>query len=251
MRRFRALLLALAPLAASTPVQQILAASDAIRNPAEPFRLSLTLVEYRDKKQQDTAQLVVYARMNPGRGQFDNLVRFMAPARDRNKLLLKNGHDIWFFDPATQAGLRLSPQQRLLGQASNGDVVTVNLAQDYRAELEQEETITDGEGKPRQCWKLKLSALRSDVSYFKVDYWVEKGTHRPVKGQFLSESGRLLKTAYYRKFRPQLGRERPMETVIIDGMDPQWVTCMQYGDYQPKHIPEAWLRKDGLATFQD
>lgn len=238
-------------LSAAQPVQDILIASDAIRNPSEPFMLSVTLVEYRNKKQQDTAKINVYARMNATRGQFDNLVRFMEPSRDRNKLLLKNGNEIWFFDPATKAGLRLSPQQRLLGQASNGDVVTVNLAKDYKAEKEKEEKIFDGEGVERLCSKLQLSATRADVSYFKVDYWVEKDSNRPVKGQFYSESGRLLKTAFYRRYQMQLGKMRPMETVIIDGMDPQWVTSMQYSQYRLKDIPESWLRRDGLSSFND
>lgn len=241
----------LTSLSAAQPVQEILAASDAIRNPSEPFVLTLSLVEYRNKKQQDTAKIHVYAKMNPSRGQYDNLVRFIEPARDRNKLLLKNGNELWFFDPGTKAGVRLSPQQRLLGQAANGDVVTVNLASDYEAELEREETIADGEGNQRLCNKLKLSATRADVTYFKIDYWVEKDSNRPIKGQFYSESGRLLKTAFYRKYQTQLGTMRPMETVIIDGMDPKWVTSMQYGDYRLKEIPESWLRKDGLSSFHD
>ncbi|MDN5759397.1 MAG: hypothetical protein L0H59_12860, partial [Tomitella sp.] len=39
------------------------------------------------------------------------------------------------FDPASQASIRLSPQQRLLGQAANGDVVAANFALDYTAQL--------------------------------------------------------------------------------------------------------------------
>ena len=43
---------------------------------------------------------------------------------DTGKLMLKNGNDLWFYDPANQASVRISPDQRLLGQAANGDVVT-------------------------------------------------------------------------------------------------------------------------------
>ena len=49
--------------------------------------------------------------------------------------MLKNGNDLWFFDPSSQASIRLSPQQRLLGQAANGDVVTANLSLDYEPQL--------------------------------------------------------------------------------------------------------------------
>ena len=54
--------------------------------------------------------------------------------------------------------LTLSPQQRLMGQASNGDVVTVNLARDYKATLAATEDVQDGERKQRSAHKLLLKA---------------------------------------------------------------------------------------------
>lgn len=64
--------------------------------------------------------------------------------------MLKSGNDLWFFDPSSKASIRLSPQQRLLGQAANGDVVTVNLAKDYQAQLEAEESVLDGDRQSRR-----------------------------------------------------------------------------------------------------
>ena len=235
---------------ASVEAQTILAASDAVRNPARSFGVTVNLIEYRSAKQTDNNTLSVYSKADANSGQYRSLVRFAAPARDVNKLMLKNGNDLWFFDPASQASIRLSPQQRLLGQASNGDVVTVNMAKDYGAELGGEEDIVDGERVPRRCQKLMLAAASPDVTYHHVEMWVEVGTARPVKARFFAESGHLLKTAYYRKFQPQLGRERPTEVVIIDGLDPAWVTVMRYSDYAWRDVPEAWLQRDYLPRFK-
>ncbi len=235
---------------ASTEAQTILAASDAVRNPARSFAVTVNLIEYRSAKQTDNNTLSVYSKADANSGQYRSLIRFAAPARDVNKLMLKNGNDLWFFDPASQASIRLSPQQRLLGQASNGDVVTVNMAKDYVAELGGEEDIVDGERVPRHCHKLMLAAASPDVTYHHVEMWVEAGTARPVKARFFAESGHLLKTAYYRKFLPQLGRERPTEVVIIDGLDPAWVTVMRYSDYAWRDVPEAWLQRDYLPRFK-
>ena len=66
----------------------------------------------------------------------------------------------------------------------------------------------------------------------------------------VAESGHQLKTAYYRKFQPQLGRERPTEVVIIDGLDPSWVTVMRYSDFAWRDVPEAWLQRDYLPRFK-
>jgi outer membrane lipoprotein-sorting protein len=230
--------------------QAILAASDAVRNPDKPFGLTVTLVEYRNGKQTDSNTLNVYSKADANSGQFRSLIRFAAPARDMNKLMLKNGNDLWFFDPSSKASIRLSPQQRLLGQAANGDVVTVNLAKDYKAELAGEESVQDGERQTRKCYKLALAGAAPDVTYNRIEMWIDIATNRPVKARFYTESGQLLKTAYYRRYQPQLGLERPTEAIIIDGLDPNWVTVMRYSDYAYRDIPEAWLQRDYLPRFK-
>jgi hypothetical protein len=121
------LLAAHALASAATTAEEILVASDAIRNPGRPFSVTVTLTEFQAGKQVDTSTLVSYSRTNQAGGQFSSLIRFVQPARDAGKLMLKNGNDMWFYDPLSKASVRLSPQQRLLGQASNGDVATVNL----------------------------------------------------------------------------------------------------------------------------
>lgn len=253
LKRFALLgigLVAVASARAAPDAQSILEASDAIRNPQKPFSVTVNLLEFRNARQTDGNTLQVYSKSDQASGQYRSLIRFVAPPRDANKLMLKNGHDLWFFDPASQASIRLSPQQRLLGQASNGDVVTINLARDYKAALMGDEDVADGERVVRRCHKLNLTAATADVAYHRVEMWVQTGTARPVKARFYAESGQLLKTSYYRKFQSQLGRERPTEMVIIDGLDPGWVTVMRYSDYAWRDVPDAWLQRDYLPRFK-
>ena len=247
------LLIACAPAFAAPDghdAQEILAASDAIRNPGRPFGLTVNLIEYREGRQTDSNALAVYSRAEEKTGRFRSLIRFLAPPRDAGKLMLKNGNELWFYDPSSKASIRISPQQRLLGQAANGDVVTVNLARDYQARFLAEEDISDGDRRMRHCYRLALSALFEDVTYHHVEIWIDAANSRPVKATFYSESNRLLKTAYYRRFQPQLGAERPTETVIVDGLDPRWITVMRYSDYSWREVPEAWLQRDYLPRFR-
>ena len=80
--------------------------------------------------------------------------------------------------------------------------------------------------------------------------WVDVENSRPLKARFFAESGRLLKTAYYRRFQPQLGADRPTETVIIDGLDPQSVTVMRFTDFASRTMPMTWFHRDYLPRFQ-
>ena len=235
---------------AAPDAQAILAASDAVRNPGQPFRVTVTLTEYDKGQQIDNSTLSSYSRTIDNSGQFASLIRFVLPARDTGKLMLKNGNDLWFYDPGTKASVRISPQQRLMGDASNGDVITVNFARDYKAEIAAEETVTDGERKPRRAYKLALAATSEDATYAAIELWVDTGNNWPIKARFLADSGRLLKTAYYRKFQQQLGAERPTETVIIDGLNPQSVTIVRLSEFVARNIPTSWFQRDFLPRFQ-
>ena len=244
-------LVAIAAVVQAAPdAQRILIASDAVRNPGRPFSVNVSLTEFQDGKRVDGSSMVTYSRTLEDGAQFASLVRFVAPARDTGKLMLKNGNDLWFFDPSTKASVRLSPQQRLMGQASNGDVVTVNLARDYQATLLAEEDVQDGERKTRRSYKLGLAAETSDATYGSIELWVDVRNSWPIKGRFFADSGRLLKTVYYRRFISQLGAERPTELVIIDGLDPQSVTLMRLSDYAAKNIPGSWFQRDYLPRIQ-
>ena len=235
---------------AASSADEILAASDAIRNPGRAFSVTVTLTEFQAGKQIDSSTLVSYSRTQEQGGQFASLIRFVLPIRDAGKLMLKNGNDLWFYDPTNKASVRLSPQQRLLGQASNGDVATVNLAKDYKATLVGDEEIQNGERQLRKAHKLALSAVSPDVTYASIEMWIDAENNRPLKARFFAESSRLLKTAYYRRFQPELGAERPTETVIIDGLNPQSVTLMRFSDYKARAIPDTWMQRDFLPRFQ-
>lgn len=230
--------------------QDIVAAADKTRNPGQPFRITNTLVEYIANKPRDRVTLVVFAKENKQTHQFSNLVRYVDPPRDTGKMVLMNGSNMWFYDPSSKVSVRISPQQRLMGQASDGDVVTANLAKDYAAKLVGEDTLQDADRKDRASWHLDLTAASPEAIYSRIEFWIEKGTYHPVKGKFYSDSGRLLKIAYYHKYVEQLGGMRASETVIIDSVDQNLVTTMTTSDMRAQEIPDAWFQREYLPRLK-
>ena len=216
-------------LAGPPSAADIVAAMDRVRSAQGAYRVSVGLVEYVNGKARDKVELAVHAKLYQDH-RFKNLVRYTAPPRDVGKLVLLNGSNMWFYDPASKASVRISPQQRLMGQASDGDVVTINLGLDYTPKLAGEEKIQDAEHKERNVWHLELAAATNEAMYNRLEYWVEKDTYRPIKAKFYSDSGRLLKIGYYRKYEQQLGAVRATETIIIDAVDSNLVTKMSYSD---------------------
>ena len=230
--------------------EDILTAADRVRNPGQPFRVPLTLIEFVNGKARDRVGLVVYAKQDQQTQQFNNLVRYAEPPRDAGKMVLLKGTNLWFYDPASKASIRISPQQRLIGQASEGDVLSVNLARDYTAKIVGEETLQDADRKDRECWHLDMAAATPDAIYNHIEYWVERGTYHPIKGRFYSDSGRLLKIAYYHKYAEQLGVLRPTEVVLIDAVNANLATTINYSDYKSQDIPDGWFQREYLPRLR-
>jgi len=242
--------LAMAAAAEAQTAQEIIVATDKVRNPDRPFRSTLRLTEYVSGQERDHDSLAVYSKQDGATGQFRNLVQYVEPARDAGKRVLLDGHSLWFYDPNSKVSVRISAQQRLIGQAAIGDILTVNLAADYTPNIVGTETIDDATRQPRKCWHLELQASNDLATYNRVEYWVEQGTFFPVKGKFYADSGRLLKIAYFRKFAQQLGASRPTEVVIIDAVDSSLATTATLGEYAYQEIPEAWFQRDYLPHLQ-
>jgi outer membrane lipoprotein-sorting protein len=254
MRRRTFLALAVSGVAgaamAAETARDIVAAADQVRNPGQPFRSRTTLTQYVNGKPASQNVLVVYSKEDPASGQFRNLIRYVAPPRDAGKMVLLDEQALWFYDPASKASVRISPQQRLVGQASIADVLSVNLASDYRAVLVREEAIKDAAGASRLCHRLELSETSPLAAYRRVEYWVEKGTNHPLKARYYADSGRLLKTLYYKSFASSAGRVRPTQAVIIDGVNPALVTTVDFGDLRLQAVPESWFQREYLPRLQ-
>jgi hypothetical protein len=243
-----ALLVCTQALADTAP--EIIARTDQVRNPQQPFHATVTLVEYVSGRERDQDTLTVFAKKDPVTHQFRNLVQYAAPPRDAGKRVLLGGGALWFYDPASKASVRISPAQQLVGQAAIGDVLTVNLAADYTPTLLGSESIEDAAHTQRKCWHLQLKAADDLATYSKVDYWVEQGTYLPIKGRFYSDSGRPLKIAYYRDFSDVLGTTRPTQTIIIDAVDTSLATVATSTDYGYQDIPDTWFQRDYLPHLE-
>ncbi len=223
---------------------------DRVRNPGQPYRVELALTEYSNGKPRDRDGLIIYVKQDAQSRQFNNLVRYAEPPRDAGKMVLFKGKDLWFYDPNSKTSIRISPQQRLMGQASEGDVLSVNLARDYTAKIVGIETLQDADHNNRDCWHLDMTAATPEAVYNHVEYWAERGTYRPIKGKFYADSGRLLKVAYYHNYREQAGEQRPAQVILIDAVNPNLATTIDYSDYRFQNIPDSWLQRDYLPRLK-
>lgn len=229
--------------AAAGDAAEILARADEYRNfRGRSFRFQLTLVNYEADRPPREFQLAAKI-LNP----HTSLVVYREPASESGKALLMDGRNLWFSTPTISRPIRITPQQRLVGEASNGDVASTDFSGDYDPRLVGEDTV---EGVP--CVKLELTARPDSLAaYQRLLLWVRTDDYRPVKADFFGPSGKRLKTAWYRRFEalPQLDVAAQLtELEIVNALDESRRTVMRYRDFQVGDVPEshfttAYLRR--------
>lgn len=161
---------------------------------------------------------------------------------DPGQRMLMLGPDFWLILPGSSRPLRITPMQKLLGDASSGDVAAMNWAEDYTAEISGEEAC--GEAK---CTRLKLTGARKGVTYQRIDLWVDKAARFPVRADLYVQSEKLAKRARFVMDRPVRPTE-VVEMVLTDEIANQRETRIRYTSKKQRTVPEAWLNPMFLAT---
>jgi len=210
---------------------EILTQSDAARGGGLPgihWNIKLSALDGGEQLDQE---LTVRAKGN------DSLVEFSAPPKVKGQKLLTVERNMWFIKPGLRKPTPISARQRLIGQASNGDVAATNYAGDYQAALLGEEAI-DGE----DCYRLELTAKEAQVTYDRIVYWVSKSRRVGVQAEFYTVSGKLFKRArfeYDNRIDYQ-GKSIPFvsKMTIMDEIDRSQKTTLEYSDIQVSALPD-------------
>jgi putative ABC transport system permease protein len=162
----------------------------------------------------------------------NSLVRFLS-AKNKGQTLLMRGDDMWYFLPSVSRPIRITPIQRLLGNASNGDVARVRYAIDYEPTLAGEETIAG-----TKCTILELRAKRKGATYQRMRYAVRHTDARPVRAEFFLGSGKQTKTAFFEEPRTEGGQTVMSRLVIVDHIKDGSKTIMEFSGFTPRELPD-------------
>lgn len=217
----------------------ILAKVDQYRAPFDSFAIDVELTSYAPNEKPEMSKFRVY-----GKGSDRSVVEFVAPQTEKGKLLLMLRDAMWIYMPTASRPIRISPLQRLMGQASNGDVARTSFTVDYNAT-----SLSDGEWNGRKAYVLDLTAKDSDISYKRVLLWVDRATYEPMRADFYVVSGKLIKRALYREYGQMAGRRVVTNVEIEDLLRPGNRTTMTYANLARKENPDRMFNKDALGKW--
>lgn len=168
-----------------------------------------------------------------------SLIEQMFPIKSRGRKLLMKGSDIWLYTDQIKNPVRVSLQQKLNGEISNGDIARTNFAQDYAATFDTGSTSKD-------MIALDLKAKTKGATYDRIKYWLSKKDYRPMQADFYALSGKLMKTAKYSNFKRIEGHERLTKVVVQDAQIKTRQSTIFYTNQKSQKFPESLFNKEQM-----
>ena len=240
------------PAFAAPEVAALLKKADAWRLSGDSVRVETQARMYRDGKLDKERSYVVYTRS--GRR---SLVLMKSPMEQGQKVLML-ADQFWLLMPDTQRPLRITPSQKLLGEASTGDIATMTWSEDYDGKVAGEgdcpAPAAGPEGVPpappakpgRRCQHLDLAASRPGVTYTRIELYLDKASQRPVKADLYVSSGKQAKEAWYHAGTLD-GQPRIVAMSLLDSIQPGRRTEIRYLSMAPKQAPDEFFNPAALA----
>ncbi len=111
--------------AAEMSHREVLVKADQARGNAEGVEWEIDINSVEGGREQQRL-IKVTAR------HFNSLADFLAPSNVKGQKLLMIDRNMWFIKPGLSKAVPISPRQKLIGGAANGDIASTNYAGDYK-----------------------------------------------------------------------------------------------------------------------
>ncbi|MBI4665199.1 MAG: outer membrane lipoprotein-sorting protein [Nitrospinae bacterium] len=187
--------------------------------------VELDMLVYRENELRTTYKMKLKYQDN-----YHVLAETLYPPRNEGEKMLQSGRkNYWLFLPNINKAMKISESNSLSNSDfSNSDLLSPRLSHEYTAALAGTETLRDVE-----TYKLELLAKDESSLYAKIVYWVRKGDFFPVRRDYYTFSGQLLKRLDLKCSSPEL--KGMLDTFVMSSVlekDKKTVLC--YTRHTPK-----------------
>lgn len=223
------------PVFAAPDATTLLKKAEEIRNPQDDYSVKVVLKE-SDKKEEKTFKTMI-------KGRDKALVEFLTPKSDLGKKVLMSESNMWIYMPTSKKPIRVSPKQKLAGNAAYGDIARLNFIGNYTPKYIKQDQV----GKTK-AHVLELNAIKDrPVTYSKLEYWIDASNNRPIKVLFQTKNGKTMKTGYFTDYKNVLGTVRPTTMKILDQLRKGRHTTLKFIDAKKENLPGILFEKQNLG----
>ncbi len=157
---------------------------------------------------------------------------FDEPAAVRGQEMLRQGDNLWVYMPQLKRAIRLANRDSFQGgDFNNADVLRVNYQADYSGAL--------GVSDRADAFVLELKAKTKDAAYDHIKLWLRKANLLPVKGEYYTASGKLMRAAEFSDYKDFGGVTRPAKIVMKNMLATQRYSTMAWQSLNVKVDPPS------------
>jgi len=216
----------------------ILKHADAFRNGWPSYVLHVRITNFEGEKSDEVKLYEVSQK-----GTEKTYVEFMSP-REKGQHLLMLGDDMWVYLPDTSRPIRITPLERLSGDASNGDIARTNYAADYTPVFVRAEKVG-----AEECNVLELTAKRKGATYQRILFWVRVEDARPVKAEFYLTSGKHVKSATFDEYASIGGKMQLRRMTLYDEIRHDSHSVLEYSGIAPRELADKLFYQGRTDRF--
>lgn len=200
--------------------------------------LEMEMQVYRNKKLRKTY------KMNVKYEKWEYMLsETLYPPRNKGEKMLKQGENAWLYLPKINKTMRVSESNSFSNSDfSNMDIMNPQLSEDYVPTLLGIED-NNGEG----VYKLELTAKTEEMPYAKILYWIRKSDLYPLRRDYYTFSGHLLKRLLMQTKTDARG-SLPDVFIMSSVLEKDKYSVMRYLNVEiDRKFPPEIFRKDTLA----
>jgi outer membrane lipoprotein-sorting protein len=218
--------------------EALLKRSDTYRNGWPSFSTRVRITNFESGKPDEEKLYEVSQK-----GMDRTYVEFLSP-REKGRHLLMLGDDMWVYLPDTSRPVRITPLERLSGDASNGDVARTNYASDYAPVYLRAEQLGSVE-----CHVLELTARRKGATYQRILYWLRTEDARPVRAEFYLTSGKHIKSATFDEYAQFGGKTLLRRLTLYDEIRHNSDSQLEYSNSVARDLPDKLFYQGRSERF--
>ncbi len=229
------LLLAVPLVAHADTADELVYKADQYRQSTDNLKVTSLIKLYKNDQLDKERIYDVYIK--PDR---KSLVVSQSPSEKGQRVLMIDDK-FWMLLPKTKRPIRITPMQKLLGEASTGDIASMRWSEDYSAEfIATHETSTTGYN------EIKLTAKRKGVTYESIDLSLKPASNVPVQAKLYLISGKLAKIASF-KMAEIDGRQQVSKMTLKDEIQKNRYTEIEYIARATHSLSDKYYNPNYLA----
>ena len=169
---------------------------------------------------------------------YNSLVTTLEPGNVKGQKLLMQDRNMWFAKPGLSKPVPISPRQKLLGTAANGDIASTNYSGDYKIV-----SVENDQFNKEPCVMMTLKAIDNRATYDRIKYWVSQHRLIGLKAEFYTVSGKMFKSAEFEYKNNVTINDQPREfiskMIITSAIMKDDVTILRYSKPSLKKVSDA------------